>query len=111
METEPIYWETHGFRRPFPCFTRGCPNEAVTLARFRQGSIVVQACLCDACLAQPSDSILRGLGAEPEKGRQLAPPPFPWGAEASLLLQVFPTKHQGRMDKAKALKIPNPILA
>jgi hypothetical protein len=76
METEPIYWETHGFRRPFPCFTRGCPNEAGTVARFRHGNIVIQACLCDACLGQPSDSILRGLSREPETRDQPASPPF-----------------------------------
>jgi len=70
METEPIYWQTHGFRRPFPCFTRGCQNEAVTLARFKHGNVVVQACLCEACFAQPSDSILRGLSQEAAKGTQ-----------------------------------------
>ena len=74
METEPIYWETHGFRRPFPSFTRGCRNEAVTLARFKHGNVAVQACLCEACLAQPSDSILRGLSRKPAKGAQPASP-------------------------------------
>jgi hypothetical protein len=67
MEDRGIYRELLHCRQPFPCFTRGCPRQAVNLARFMTGQVVVQVCLCDECLAKPAESILEGLRREPEK--------------------------------------------
>jgi len=66
MEDEGIYRELLHCRHPFSCFIKGCPRQAVNLARFTTGQVVVQVCLCDECIAKSAESILGGLRREPE---------------------------------------------
>lgn len=77
MEHEGTDRELLHCRQPFPCFIRGCHRNAVSLARFTNGQVVVQVCLCDECLAKSAESILRGLRGEPEKLASEIPAPHP----------------------------------
>jgi len=66
METKPILWESSSGERHFPCFTKGCQEEAEHVTRFIHGEAVVQVCLCDQCMKKSPEQIIWGLSFLPK---------------------------------------------
>ena len=62
IEITPLAWKTVGHSGNFPCFIRGCRQEARHIAKIRYGNVVVQVCLCDICLGKSAAMILHDLG-------------------------------------------------
>ena len=67
IEINPLIWRVPGHNGVFPCFIPGCYQEARCLAKMRQGEVVVQVCLCDACLRKSPRVILESLGIRSQK--------------------------------------------
>ena len=68
METKPFLTEIPRFKNSFPCFIRSCKNASEHVIRLKHGSAIIQVCLCDDCLNESRESILRGLRIQPKTG-------------------------------------------
>ena len=51
-------------RKHVRCFVKDCHNVSVYLTRLKQDNAIVQASLCNDCLNESHEHILRGLGLQ-----------------------------------------------
>jgi hypothetical protein len=62
IEVTRLAWKTSRHRESFPCFIHNCRHQARHVVKLRHGKVIVQVCLCDACMRKSVEMILLGLG-------------------------------------------------
>lgn len=106
IEVTRLAWKTPMHRESFPCFIHNCRRQARHVVKLRHGKVIVQACLCDACLHKSANMILRGLGIRPrEKRRRSAGKRLPGGAFRDDRLRHAALSEASRPEAVRASSI------
>jgi hypothetical protein len=63
IEIIALTWKADRCGEIFPCFTRGCLAEASHVVKIRRSEVVIQLCVCQACLGKSQEAIIQGVTA------------------------------------------------